>query len=40
MASVEGDRKRLTLAIILSILLAIALFYSTFEVPTMLDRAL
>ena len=40
MASVEGDRKRLALAIILSILLAIALFYSTFEVPMMLDRAL
>jgi len=40
MASVEGDRKGLALAIILSTLLTIALFYSTFEVPMMLDRAL
>jgi len=40
MASVEGDRKGLALAIILSILLTIALFYSTFEVPMVLDRAL
>jgi len=40
MASVEGDRKRLALAVALSITLAIALLYSTFEVPRVLDVAL
>jgi len=37
---IENDRKGLALAATLSIILAIALLYSTFEVPKVLDEAL